>query len=375
MPPLDSPLTSYSDTTPQKRVITDAISLLDPSDAPAIMALGGLDSAASKFRFVNWPSTTVEWLEDTLAELVDDLDGSLTTNATAVTLTDASSVQEGHILLIELEQVYVSAVNNSTEVVTVVRDYSGTNATHADAVAVTIIGMARLEGADSDDIAFTDRTVGSNFTQIYHKEIKVTRTHNQLSQYGIAEEFDYQSAKAVPELMRLIEKQNVFGARKSGSATTPRAAGGFSTFISDNSINAGGVVTQDDFDQAMRLAYEDGGGPDWFAFVSPENMIDIKAFLDSSSFLRVDIDQRVAGMVVEAIQGPFGRVDIVLDRWWPNGSIYLVDPDHVGYLTYYPFTQEPLAKDGDFVKGEVVGEFTLCIRQDKAHAVITGIST
>jgi hypothetical protein len=52
----------------------------------------------------------------------------------------------------------------------------------------------------------------------------------------------------------------------------------------------------------------------------------------------------------------------------------LVDPDHAGYLTYYPFTQEPLAKDGDYTKGEVVGEFTLCIRQDKAHAVITGVT-
>ncbi len=374
--PLDSPLTSYSDTTPQKRVITDVISLIDPSDAPAIMALGGLDGAASKFRFVNWPSTTVEWLEDTLSDLVDDLDGSLTTNATAVTLTDASSVQEGHILLVDLEQMWVSAVNNSTEVATVTRNYSGTQATHADAAAVTIIGMARLEGDDSDDIAFTDRTVGSNYTQIYHKEVKVTRTQNQISQYGIAEEFDYQSAKAVPELMRLIEKQNVYGARKAGSATTPRAAGGFSTFITDNSVDAGGnAIVQDDFDQAMRLAYEDGGGPGWFAFTSPENMIDVKAFLDSSSFLRVDIDQRVAGMVVEAIQGPFGRADIVLNRWWPNGSTYLVDPDHAGYLTYYPFTQEPLAKDGDFVKGEVVGEFTLCIRQDKAHAVITNITT
>jgi len=174
--------------------------------------------------------------------------------------------------------------------------------------------------------------------------------------------------------MRLIEKQNVRGSRKAGAAGSPRAFGGFGTFITDNSVNAGGAVVQDDFDEAMRLSYSDGGGPGWFAFVSPSNMKAIKGFLDSASYLRVDIDQRVAGMVVEAIQGPFGRCDIVLDRWWPNGSIYLVDANHAGYLTYYPFTQEPLAKTGDYMRGEVVGEFTLCIRQDKAHAVITGIS-
>jgi hypothetical protein len=269
---------------------------------------------------------------------------------------------------------WVSSVNISTEVLTVTRNYSGTQATHADNATVEIVGIARLEGAESDDIAFTDRTVGSNYTQIFHKEIKVTRTQNQISQYGIDEEFDYQAAKAVPELMRLIEKQNVRGARKAGSATTPRAFGGFGTFITDNTVSAGGALVQDDYDEAMRLAYEDGGGPGWFAFVNTVNMKATKNFLDSSNFLRVDIDQRVAGMVVEAIQGPFGRADIVLDRWWPTGSIYLVDPDHAGYLTYYPFTQEPLAKTGDYVRGEVVGEFTLCIRQDKAHAVISGIT-
>ena len=39
MAPLDSPITSYSDTTPQKRVITDVIDLIDPTDAPGVEAL------------------------------------------------------------------------------------------------------------------------------------------------------------------------------------------------------------------------------------------------------------------------------------------------------------------------------------------------
>jgi len=49
----DYPRYSYTSTTPYKRVITDVISLIDPSDAPFINAIGGLDGASSKFRFVN----------------------------------------------------------------------------------------------------------------------------------------------------------------------------------------------------------------------------------------------------------------------------------------------------------------------------------
>ena len=209
----DSPVSTYSDTTPHRRQITDAISLIDPADTPAIEQLGGLDGASGKFTFVNGPHTLMEWLEDTLSPLTDQLDGSLTSVATAVTVDDASKFQEGHILLISTEQVWVSAVAVSTDILTVTRAYGGTQVTMADNLAVEIIGMARLEGDESDDIAFTDRPVGMNYTQIYHKEVKASRTVGKLAQYGIAGEFDYQASKAVPELGRLIEKQLYRGAR------------------------------------------------------------------------------------------------------------------------------------------------------------------
>jgi len=370
----DSPVSTYSDTTPHRRQITDAISLIDPADTPAIEQLGGLDGASGKFTFVNGPHTLMEWLEDTLSPLTDQLDGSLTSVATAVTVDDASKFQEGHILLISTEQVWVSAVAVSTDILTVTRAYGGTQVTLADNLAVEIIGMARLEGDESDDIAFTDRTVGMNYTQIYHKEVKASRTVGKLAQYGIAGEFDYQASKAVPELGRLIEKQLYRGARKAGSATTPRAMGGFGTFITDNSINAGGAVTQADIEDALELAYADGGFGPFQAFVSPANKQVIKNIYDSTSFLRVDRTERTIGMNIESIETPFGTVDLVMDRWAPNGSIYIVDPTNAGMVTYDPFFQEPLSQGGDYVKGEVIGEFSLAIRQDKSHAVITGIS-
>lgn len=370
----DSPITSYSDTTPQKRVITDVISLIDPADTPAIEALGGLDGAAGKFTFVNWPSTTVEWLEDTLSPLTDGLTATIASTDTAVTVADASKFQEGHIVLIGAEQVWVSAVNTATDVITVTRAYSGTAASAATTAAVEIVGMARLEGDDSDDIAYTDRTVGSNYTQIYHKEIKVTRTQNQLSQYGIAQEFDYQAMKAVPELGRLIEKQIFRGARKAGSATTPRAMGGLPTFITNNTISAGGAIVQADFEDALEAAYNDGGYGPWLAFCSSANMQVIKNLYDSSTVLNVSRDETTLGMVIHDVVTPFGNVKLVMDRWAPSAQVYIVDPKNAGLLTYYPFTQDPLAKDGDYEKGEVVGEFTLCVRQDKSHAAIVSIS-
>jgi len=370
---VDSPFTSYSDTTPHKRAITDAISLIDPSDIPAVELFGGLDGAMSKFRLVNWPHTKVEWLEDTLPPLTGTLSTSCTSDTTGISVADASIFQEGHVLLIDSEQVWVSAVNTSTDLVTVTRNYGGTQATHQSNSTITIVGLARLEGDDSDDLAFTDRTAPYNYTQIFHQEIKVSRTQNQLSQYGIAEEFDYQAAKAVPSLGRLIERQLHYGQRKAGSATTPRAFGGFSTFITDNLVS-GATLAQSQFENAVKAAYQDGGSGPWVALCSPSNLQKIKNFYDSSNFLRIERAESTVGMVIEDVLTPYGLVSLALDRWATDSEIWIVDPDHAGFLTYYPFTQEPLAKDGDYQKGEVIGEFTFLLRQDKAHAALTNVS-
>jgi len=372
---LDSPLTSYSDTTPQKRMITDVISLIDPFDAPLIEALGGLDGASGKFRFVNEKETVCEWLEDTLnpIDTADGLNGSIASTVTTITVNDASELSIGDIILIDSEYMWVSSIGAS-EVVTVTRAFQGSSASHADAVAYSIVGQARLEGAESSAQPFTDRTTGSNATQIMHKEIKVSRTQRQIAQYGIADEFLYQQNKAVPELMRLLERHFYNNsAAKAGSATTPRAMAGEQAFITGN-VTTGASLAQSQFENAVKLAFNDGGMGPWTAALHADNLQKVKNFYDSSNFLRVDRAEQTVGMVIESVLTPYGVVDLLLDRWAKSTRIPLIDPKHAGFKTFYPFTFEPLAKAGDYDKGEMVGEFTLCLRQGNAHAVLTAVS-
>lgn len=365
----------------QKRVITDYITLIDPADAPFVEAMGGLDGGAKKFRFVNFPHTKVEWIEDTREPLTFGLNTAMNTSVTTCVLlaADANKVQVGQILKFAdgSEQMWVSAVAADGVTLTVTRAYGGTTATAqivANNTAAEILGVARLEGAESTGLGYTVRTTNFNYTQIMQREVKVSRSQNQISQYGIREEFDYQSNKAIPHLMRLIEKAVYNGFRASGSAAVPRSFGGLGTFVTDNIIASGSAaVTQAKFENALKAAYVDGGKPSK-AFVSPTNMQVIKNFYDSGTFLRVDTKEKSVGMTIEKIITPYGNVDLIMDRWAPNASIYILDPEHVGFITYYPFTSEPLAKTGDYQRGEVVGEFSLCIRMDKAHAAITGIA-
>ena len=365
----------------QKRVITDYITLIDPADAPFVEAMGGLDGGAKKFRFVNFPHTKVEWIEDTREPLAVGLFTAMNTVVTTAVLLAASAnmVQVGQILLFAdgAEQMWVSAVASDGVTLTVSRGYGGTTATAQvvnNNTAIEILGIARLEGAESHGLGYTVRSTNYNHTQIMQREVKVSRSQNQISQYGIREEFDYQSNKAIPHLMRLIEKGVYKGTRSAGSSAAPRSFGGLGTFVTNNAINSGSAaVTQAKFENALKAAYLDGGKPSK-AFVSPTNMQVIKNFYDSANFLRVDTKEKTVGMTIEKIITPYGTVDLIMDRWAPDSTIYILDPEHVGFITYYPFTSEPLAKTGDYQRGEVVGEFTLCVRMDKAHAVITTIA-
>jgi len=372
---IDQPKNTYSDTTPHVRVITDLIALIDPSDAPLVNALGGLDGASGKFRFTGGKGKVVEWLEDSLIPLSDVMDegATITSTVTTIKVTDGSLYQPGHVIMIDTEYLWVSSI--STNTITVTRAAGGsTAATHNSIADVTMVGMARLEGAESDTIALTDVSVGSNFTQIFHQEIKISRTQQQLSQYGISDEMAYQGDKVVPSLMRLIERHLFYNkAASAGSATTPRVMGGLQAFMTSNLVQ-GTSLTQAMIESAVRLAYEDGGTGPWIAPVAPVNMSKIKNFYDATTVLRVDRTETTVGMNITQIETPFGTVNLVLDRWAPTTIIPLIDAKHAGMMTYYPFTQEPLAKTGDYERSEVVGEFSFCLRQAPAHALLTAVS-
>ena len=373
MAQLAQPITTYSDTTLAKRMITDVISIIDPKDTPMIEQLGGLDGASGKFNFTNRGATLAEWAEDTLFAMASTITETIESNTTTLTVADAYIFQEGDIIMIGTEFIWVSAVASSTTL-TVTRALGSTAASAADNAVVTLVGQARLDGSDSHDRGFTDKTTNSNYSQIFHGQVMVARSANQVPQYGLTSDFDYQVEKTVPSLLRLIERNIFHGTRNAGSATTPRTSGGLPIFITDNTVNCTPTApTQANIEDALQMAWEDGGTGPWVMHVSGDIMQAVKNLYDTSAmpYLQVTRQEDTLGMVVTKFHTPFGDVDLTLNRWVPVTKIYLVDPKHAGLLTYYPFTWEPLAKTGDADKSEVVGEFLFALRQDKAHAVLT----
>lgn len=375
---IDQPKTVYSDTTAQARAISDVISMIDPRDTPLVAKLG-LDGAREKFK-VQQNGYKIEILEDELDPLedaVNDGAGWNNSDTTGLDVDDASKFQDGHIILVESEKMVVSAVDTSANTIDVyARGFGDTSAaTHADDTTIYIVGMARLEGDDADYGPVVDVTAPYNYTSIFQKAIKVSGTLQAISQHGIDDEFMYQANKAVPHLLRLVERMAFYGERVQGSASAPRSAGGLGIFITDNTVAAGGAIAKSHVDNLMEEIIMDGGYPDLLV-MNPRVANDLRNLLDSSSFVRVSQDENKLGVdAIERVMTQYGELELVMDRWCPTDTAFVLQSSKVGFYTLRGFESYELARSGDSLKGEVVGEFSLLLANDKAHGKITGITT
>ena len=370
----DQQKTTYSDTNTQVRVISDIIRMIDPMDTPLIAALGGLDGARSKFN-IRQNGKMIELMEDEYASYAGTFNNSaeVATDETGVTMADGSILQAGHVILFGNEYAWVSAVSGND--VTIVRTVDGTNDTADATEAFSIVGMVRLEGDDADYVGLNEIATVYNYTGILQKALNVSGTDEAIDYYGLGSPFAYQAAKAIPELLRNLELQLFHGYRAAGSATVGRSWGGLDVFMGSNTSNTAGAITKADIDLVMEQCYIDGGQPSLLV-VHPTIAGDLKAIIDSSSFVRVDQSENKLGLgPLQTVSTQWGSLQVVMDRWCPLANAYLLDPRKIGMFTLRPFGWKPLAVTGDSKKGEVLGEFSLLVAHNEAHGTITGITS
>ena len=374
---------SYSGTGNEiVRVVGDIIHYIDPMDTPVVAALGGFDSARAKFD-VRLNGKKIELLEDEYAPLTTSLEAggatSMATDDTQFTFatTTVGALQDGSMILIDAEYILVSAVAAATGVVSFyARDFGGTNATHASTASVAIVGQARLEGDDADFVDLVDIGTAFNYTSIFEKGLNLSGTDVALDYYGMGDSFSYQSGKVLPEMFRWVELGLFHSQRTVGTAALPRAMGGLGTFIGSNTVAAGGAIAKSDVDNLAEAIYLDGGQPD-LLLLHPSVVNDLKALLDSSSFVRITQQEGsiLGTKPMRGVSTQWGDLTIVSSRFQPLATGYVLDSRKVGMYQLRPFAWHELAKTGDSKKGEMIGELSLLVANNEAHGTITGITS
>jgi hypothetical protein len=96
----------------------------------------------------------------------------------------------------------------------------------------------------------------------------------------------------------------------------------------------------------------------------------ISSFMANS--LRYTPQDEALRSYVGVYESDFGVQRVVLSRWVPSDAVLLLDSSRISVmpLAGRSFHYKPLAATGDFVKGELIGEYTLELRNEAAHGVI-----
>ena len=362
--------------------VSDLVGIVSPYETPLLDALGDPLREAM--------STHHEWLEDALLPNKDAINDSTYTDPAADTdfvVDNGSRFRVGDQVQVEGSEELILVTGISTDTLTVVRGYAGT--TEEDLVddkVINILGNAALEGDDKPSTRFTNRSRASNYTQIFTASAEVSGTDMASSQLGLADEMDYQKQERLRELVRDLENTIINGglpaSNPEGSSTVRRSMKGVMQHLSSNAFHTGDsdFPSGTDLDETkvnyvLRQIWENSNGNVDLIIVGGFQKRKINAFTDSSRSYGAN-DTTFTDMI-SAYESDFGICRIITTRWMPQDSALFLDSSRVNVLPLAgrSFHFKPLASSGDYECGELIGEYTLELKNEAAHGLIRDLST
>ena len=362
--------------------VSDVVGLVSPQETPLLDALGDPLREATSIRH--------EWLEDELLPNKDAINDATWSNPASDTTFDVdngSRFRIGDQIQVEgsEELMFVTAVSGNA--LTVVRGYAGTTPENlADNSVINILGNAALEGADKPNARFTNRVRCGNYTQIFTAAVEVSGSDMAANQLGLASEMDYQKQERLREMIRDLEGTVINGgeptANPQGSGAVRRTMKGIIQHLSSNIFHAGdsGFPSGDDLDEAkvnyvLRKIWENSSGNVDLIVVGGFQKRKINAFCSDSRSYGAN-DTKFTDMV-GVYESDFGICRVVTTRYVPQDAVLFLDSSRISVLPLSgrSFHFKPLASSGDYECGELIGEYTLELKNEAAHGLIRDLTT
>lgn len=367
--------------------VSDIIGIVSPYETPLLAHLGDARRPAM--------STVHEWIEDSLLPNFDRLNQTLfdpdPETDTTLIVDSGTRFQIGDLVRPDgfTEVMLVTAITGNQ--ITVVRGYGGTTgATLVDDLKLHIIGNAALEGAGAPDARFVGRSRKQNFTQIFTASVSVSGTMQAVRTHGIADEVDYQKQERLRELLRDLENTVINGvspaADQQGSSTVRRSMNGIGAIVATNSFmpgtggfpDGGGAsgdgLTEALINEGLKRIWEQSSGAVDTILVNGNQKRAFNQLIDAQRHYAANDDKYRS--MVNFYESDFGVCKVVVSRWVPSDAVFLLDSSRLQVMPLQgrSFGYKPLSTTGDSVEGQVVGEYTLEMKNEAAHGVIRGLS-
>jgi hypothetical protein len=272
-----------------------------------------------------------------------------------------------------------------------------------DALAAADGSNAAVEGDAAGNMDFTATVRVANYTQISTKVVSVSGTADAVNAAGMRTVMAYETAKKAKEIKRDMEKILLSNqAGSAGSTSTARNTAGFPTWLITNSIansatlpamsgaNGNGypdtawtslsTATDVAFGETMlknaiKNVWTEGGEPT-VLMVGPYNKTVASTFAGLAE-QRIQYNNATPLKIIataDVYLSDFGEVAIVPNRFTDERFAFVMDPEYVSVSYLRPFRTFDIAKNGDSDKKEMVVEYGLRVKSEKAHAAIANLT-
>lgn len=361
--------------------MADKIALLEPNETPF---MSFLKIAKQNIRVAK--SYKVEWLEDDIGARWDAINNGAGYAAgdTAIVVDNGDYFSARDIVKVPRTGEVFSVTSIATNTLTIVRAFGTTTAAAlVDNDPLVIIGNANEEGSTTRVLKSTTEVAKFNYTQIWKTPFGVTNTQNATTLYG-GKDMDYQRMKKATEHKIDMARSMYFGELKQDTtgANARRTTKGLLSFLTANSYDAGGGLTQSEFDNNVSEVVFKHGSKKKILLCSARLLSVINGW--ATNKLQVNQDAAKYGLAIFDYITPFGEYHLMNDQRILEGAIYggygiVLDPANVKYCPLEgrdtKLETNIQAPDADERKDQYITEAALEVHHAETHAIITGVTS
>jgi len=261
-----------------------------------------------------------------------------------------------------------------------------------DSLAAVDGNNAVIDGDDATHDAVAATTRESNRTQISDKVISISGTQEVVNKAGRKSEMAYQIAKKSKELKRDMEtiltgKQNLL----AGNSTTARLTRCLESWITTNishgatgSTSAGVVTdgTQRPLTEALmktelQSCWTEGGDPATL-MTGAFNKGVISGFAGLAPLRRETGGSNAQASILGAADvyiSDWGELKVVPNRFSRDRTLLILDMEMWAVAYLRPFRVQPLSKTGDSERRQLIVEYSLEARNEKASGKVADVDT
>lgn len=245
---------------------------------------------------------------------------------------------------------------------------TGTKHEHIEDALASPGANAKVEGADYSLITPQARSRVYNYTQIFQKAPKVSKTQEAVLKAGIKSEMAHQVKSKMAEIKKDVEYAYVNNTSAvAGDASTARQLGGVKAFISTEKSTVS-ALTETEFNNALQGAWENGGNPT-VVVVNGTNKRTISSFT-GGGIRSVEAGKKTLYGAVDFYDSDFGQVEIVPSRFLTAADVFILDKSLWKTAWLRKFAIEDYNSQGSYMAKVIEGELTLEARAESGNAWI-----